>query len=180
MHGHRFLPNCLHHLLILQPPHPWQVAAVALQEIASPPIARVCSHFFQHESRLACHVTCSDWKHHQRRHLKRWILPSYMAQTRSRSMVEWHLCEHADVYAKSLSRRLLFKAFWPLDQANACRQGRPDVQAANIILPAQPVQVKVMNWWSCKENALDDALVNQCRRRLSRSRSSSNRSACSV
>ena len=74
--------------------------------------------------------------------------------TRRRSVAEQHLCEDADVYAKALSRRLVFKHFWPLDQADACRQGRPEVQAADVILAAQPVQVKVMDQWTCKEDAL--------------------------
>lgn len=68
-------------------------------------------------------------------------------------MAEQHLCQHADIHVEALSRRLLFQAFWPFNQADACRQGRPKVQTAKIILAAQPVQVEVMHWRTCIQDA---------------------------
>ena len=60
-----------------------------------------------------------------------------------------HLRDHADVHSQALRWRLVLQALRPLYEADAAGQGSAHLQAAEVILAAQPVQVKVVHSRPC-------------------------------
>ena len=53
------------------------------------------------------------------------------------------------MHSQALRWRLILQALRPLYEADATGQGLAHLQAAKVILAAQPVQVKVVHSWTC-------------------------------
>ncbi len=64
------------------------------------------------------------------------------------------------MHSQALRWRLVLQALRPLYEADAAGQGFAHLQAAKVILTAQPVQVEVVHSWACMVQAFLTSLAN--------------------